>query len=66
MPIRVHGLGVVVCWKAPTVALPEGRKEEKEEEEAQAAAIAAGLQKRGPRAPPASNGTAKQIRVITW
>jgi len=27
MPIRVHGLGVVVCWKAPTVALPEGRKE---------------------------------------
>jgi len=44
----------------------EGRKEEKEEEEAQAAAIAAGLQKPGPRAPPASNGTAKQIRVITW
>jgi hypothetical protein len=65
MPIRDHGLGVVVCWKAPTVALPEGRKEEKEEE-AQAAAIAAGLQKPGPRAPPACNGTAKHIRVITW
>lgn len=44
----------------------EGRKEEKEEEEAQAAASAAGLQKPGPRAPPASNGTAKHIRVITW